>query len=141
MTNEISEEAKRSLADVARRKAFDRLERDGAHSSDALRRRVRALAQERNIPPADFAKLMYKRINTRDVMAFCEKHKVSYDWLLGGDLQGLRRMTQEAKATPPEMTEAQRKEVARLFLALSPKMQAVALGCMQELIARESSNG
>jgi hypothetical protein len=39
------------------------------------------------------------------------------------------------------MTEAQRKEVARLFLALSPKMQAVALGCMQELIARESSNG
>jgi hypothetical protein len=50
-------------------------------------------------------------------------------------------MTQEAKATPPEMTEAQRKEVARLFLALSPKMQAVALGCMQELIARESSHG
>jgi hypothetical protein len=84
---------------------------------------------------------MYKRINTRDVMAFCEKHKVSYNWLLGGDLQGLRGMSQEAKATPPEMTEAQRKEVARLFLALSPKMQAVALGCMQELIARESSHG
>jgi hypothetical protein len=52
--------------------AFDRLERDGAHSSDALRRRVRALAQKRNIPPADFAKLMYKRINTRDVMALRE---------------------------------------------------------------------
>ena len=97
MTNEISEEAKRSLADVARRKAFDRLERDGAHSSDALRRRVRALAQERNIPPADFAKLMYKRINTRDVMAFCEKHKVSYDWLLVGDLQGLRRIPRRRK--------------------------------------------
>jgi hypothetical protein len=59
-------------------------------------------------------------------MEFCEKHKVSMDWLLCGDLQGLRRMTQEAKATPPEMTETQRKEVTRLFLALSPKMQAVA---------------
>jgi hypothetical protein len=59
-------------------------------------------------------------------MEFCEKHKVSMDWLLCGDLQGLRRMTQEAKATPPEMTETQRKEVTRLFLALFPKMQAVA---------------
>ena len=59
-------------------------------------------------------------------MEFCKKHKVSMDWLLCGDLQGLRRMTQEAKATPPEMTETQRKEVTRLFLALFLKMQAVA---------------
>jgi hypothetical protein len=36
------------------------------------------------------------------------------------------------------MTEAQRKEVTRLFLALSPRMQAVALGCMQELMTREA---
>jgi hypothetical protein len=26
-------------------------------------------------------------------MAFCEKHNVSYDWILGGDLAGLQRMT------------------------------------------------
>jgi hypothetical protein len=141
MTKEISEEAKRALADLPRRRAAERLDRDGANSTAAVQRRVRALAQERNISPADFAKLMHKRIIITHVMAFCEKHKVSYDWLLCGDLHGLRRMTQEAKATPPEMTEAQRKEVTRLFLALSPKMQAVALGCMQELIARESSNG
>jgi hypothetical protein len=141
MTKEISEEAKRSLADVARRKAADRLNRDGAHSIDAIHRRVRAIAQERNLQPSDIAKLMYKRISTPHALAFCEKHKVSLDWLLCGDLQGLRRMTQEAKATTAEMTEAQRKEVTRLFLALSPKMQAVAIGCMQELISRESSNG
>jgi hypothetical protein len=49
---------------------------------------------------------------------------------------------QEAKAKPPEMTEAQRKEVTQLFLALSPRMQAVALGCMRELMTREGlSNG
>jgi len=71
----------------------------------------------------------------------CHADRCRPSTVLSVDLQGLRRMTQEAKATPPEMTEAQRKEVARLFLALSPKMQAVALGCMQELIARESSNG
>ena len=36
MNNEISEEAKQALADNARRKAFDRLEKDGAHSTAAL---------------------------------------------------------------------------------------------------------
>jgi hypothetical protein len=97
MNNEISEEAKRALADLPRRRALARLEQDGAQSTAALQRRVRAIAQERNIPPADFHKLMYKRINTRDVMAFCEKHKVSYDWLLCGDLAGLQRMTREHK--------------------------------------------
>ena len=79
---------------------------------------------------------MFKRINTHDVMMFCEKHKVSYDWLLCGDLRGLQRMAQEFKATPQEVPEAQRKEVIQLFSALSPRLQTVALGCMQELLAR-----
>jgi hypothetical protein len=108
---------------------------------DAVRRRVLALAGERDIPPAEYAKLMHKRVSTRAAMAFCEKHKVSLDWLLYGDLQGLRRMTQEAKAAPPEMTEALRKEVTQLFLALSPRMQTVALGCMRQLMTRGLSNG
>ena len=101
-----------------------------------MRRRVRAFAEERNLPPAEIAKLMYKRINTRDVMLFCEKHKVSFDWLLCGDLRGLHRMTQEAKATPQEMPEAQRKEAMALFSALQPRMQAVALGCLEHLLAK-----
>jgi hypothetical protein len=115
-----------------------RLEQDGAHSSEALRRRVMALAQERNIPPADFKKLMYKRINTQDVMVFCEKHKVNYDWLLAGDLRGLRTMTQEAKADQANISEAQRKEIISLFCALSPHHKTIALGWIQELIAKNT---
>jgi hypothetical protein len=141
MSTDISEEAKKALADVSRRKAIDRLQRDGCCSMDAVRRRVQAIAEERKLPPAEFAKLTYKRISTTHAMAFCEKHKVSLDWLLYGDLQGLHRMTKEAKAEPPEMTEAQRKEVTQLFLALSPRMQTVALGCMRELMTRGLSNG
>lgn len=137
MNKEISEEAKIAIANASRRKAFDRLERDGATSDDALRRRVRAIAAERNIPAADYAKLMHKRISTMAVRQFCEKHKVSYDWLLAGDLGGLRRMIQDAKASaPPEISEGQRKQVVSLFCALPPKMQTVALGVMQELLAR-----
>jgi hypothetical protein len=45
-------------------------------------------------------------------------------------------MTREAKAVPQEMPEAQSKEVMALFSALSPRMQAAALGCMQELLVR-----
>ena len=80
---------------------------------------------------------LHKRIDTRDVMLFCKKHKVSFDWLLCSDLRGPQRMTREAKAAPPqEMPEAQRKQVMALFSALHPRMQAVALGCMRELLAR-----
>jgi hypothetical protein len=97
MNNEISEEAKKAIADLPRRKALQRLERDGATSTKAVQRRVRAIAEERNIPPADFAKLMHKRISITAIGAFCEKYKISYDWLLCGDLQGLAHMEQRRK--------------------------------------------
>jgi hypothetical protein len=141
MNNEISEEAKRALADLPRRKALARLEQDGAQSTAAVQRRVRALAQERNIPPADFAKLMHKRITTPAVMAFCKKHKVSFDWLLCGDLQGLQRMTCEAKAQQAETVEAQRQEIVRLFLALPARLQPTALAGIREIAERSRSNG
>ncbi len=141
MTNEISEEAKKALADVCRRKAIDRLQRDGCCSMNAVRRRVLALAAERNIPPAEYAKLMYKRVSTRHAMAFAEKHKISLDWLLCGDLKGLQRMTQEAKAEPPEIPEARRKEIMQLFSALTPQKQVIGFALLRELMARSIPNG
>lgn len=141
MTKEISEEAKRAIADATRRKAADRLKRDGAYSMDAIRRRVRAIAQERNLQPAEIAKLMYKRISTIHVMAFCEKHKISMDWLLCGDLKGLQRMTCEAKSHQVETVEAQRLEIVRLFLALPARLQAAAIAGIREIAERGRSNG
>jgi hypothetical protein len=141
MTKEISEEAKRAIADVARRKAVDRLDRDGAHSLDAIRRRVRAIAQERNLQPADIAKMMHKRISTPNALAFCEKHKISLDWLLCGDLKGLQRMICEAKGQQAETVEAQRQEIVRLFLALPARLQSTALAGRREIAERSRSNG
>jgi hypothetical protein len=51
MNSGISEEAKRAIANGTRRRAADRLDRDGCHSMDVVRRRVRALPQERNLQP------------------------------------------------------------------------------------------
>jgi hypothetical protein len=133
MTNEISEEAKRAIAENRRRKAFDRLERDGAHSTAALQRRVRALAQERNIPPADFHKLMYKRPSTPDVMVFCEKHKVSYDWLLCGDLKGLQRMTSERKLCNQAVPTAD--GLMQKYRNLPPVLQAIVEETVDRLLA------
>jgi hypothetical protein len=87
MKNDISDEAKRAIANGALRKARDRLDRDGCHSTDAVLRRALALAAERNLAPADYAKLMHKRIGSANAVDFCEKHKVSMDWLLCGDLR------------------------------------------------------
>jgi hypothetical protein len=98
MSEDISQEAQTALARVSRQKALQRLHRDGSDSTRAMQRRVRALAAERSMPPADIHKLMYKRVRTNDLIAFCKKHKVAADWLLCGDLKGLQRMTQEAKA-------------------------------------------
>jgi hypothetical protein len=50
-------------------------------------------------------------------------------------------MTQQARAERPEISEAERKELVSLYCALSPRHQAVALGCMRELMARDLSNG
>jgi hypothetical protein len=100
MNQDISEEAKKALAENARQRAADRLDRDGRRSMDAVRRRVLAFAQERNLAPAEYAKLLHKRIGMSAAMDFCEKHKVSVDWLLSGDLRELQRMTQEARAEP-----------------------------------------
>jgi hypothetical protein len=75
-----------------RQAALERLRRAGAETRPAMRARALALAAERAIPLADYRRLLFKRPNVRDVMAFCTKYQVSTDWLLVGDLQGLRRM-------------------------------------------------
>jgi hypothetical protein len=143
MTKEISEEAKRALADLPRRKALARLEQDGAQSTAAVQRRVRALAQERNISPADFAKLMHKRILIQHIMTFCEKHKVSYDWLLCGDLKGLSRMEQrrkvaEAAASHPGGAQGY---FLKIFCSLDESHQETAIKVVRKLATEQLEGG
>ena len=90
MSTDISEEAKLAIANAAGRIARARLVRDGASSNAAMRRRLSALAAERNLPPAEYAKLVHKRIMASAVHEFCRKHNVSLDWLMYGDLKGLQ---------------------------------------------------
>ena len=79
---------------------------------------------------------MQKRVNDRAIHAFREKYKVSYDWLLCGDLRGLQRMAQNVFADRPKISEAERKEVISLYCALTPRNQEIVLGFIRELVAK-----
>jgi hypothetical protein len=133
-TTEISEEAKQALANVAQRKAGDRLRRDGCSTDAAMQRRVLSLAAERNLPPADYAKLMHKRVAGKSIHEFCSNHDVSLDWLMYGDLKGLQRMKQWADEKNRATTvQEQRCEIIQLMLALPPATQRLAFKLIREL--------
>lgn len=132
-TIDISTEDKHALANLALQKARGRLSRDGCCTIEAMQRRVMVLAAERNLLPADFAKLMHKRVPDRSIHEFCSKHNVSLDWLMCGDLKGLQRMTQWAKEQDGATADRQRTKITRLLLALPPAKQRLAMKLISEL--------
>lgn len=73
-----------------------RLEHDGCSSADAVRRRILWLAHERNLPPCEIAKALTGK--DCDVVEFIERHNLSYDWLLCGDLKGMLRQPVKSAA-------------------------------------------
>jgi len=139
MNKEISEEAKKAIADLPRRMALQRLKSDGATSAKAVQRRVRAIAEERKIPSADFAKLMRKRISITAIGAFCEKYKISYDWLLCGDLQGLAHMEQRRKdaAAVASHPGGAQGYFLKIFCQLDESYQEVAIRMVRKLATEQ----
>jgi hypothetical protein len=115
MKDDISQEAKNALANLAKQKAQIRLERDGACSIEAIRRRLRWIAHERKLPAAEIAKLMQGRVSTGARMAFCKKHNVSMEWLLCGSLQELARMTRQRKAAEADRDDAAYRDLLAAF--------------------------
>jgi hypothetical protein len=127
MNNEISEEAKLAIANGRLVRARERLVKEGCQTDAAMRRRVLLLAAERNLPSAEYAKLMHKRIMMRSIHEFCEKHDVSMDWLMDGDLKGLQRMTREAKAPKPQPSNEDWKHLFETFGRLDSGARAALL--------------
>ena len=118
---DISEEAKQALANRQLVIARGRLRKDGCSSDAAMRRRVLLLAAERDLPPAEYAKLLHKRTMMKSIQEFCRKHDVSLDWLMDGDLKGLQRMKKWAKEDPDERTA----RIIRKLHALTPSNQKI----------------
>jgi hypothetical protein len=73
MNTDISEEAKQAIANGQLIRARNRLRRDGCSSNDTFRRRVLLLAAERNLPQAEYAKLLRKQRTMKPLQAFLRK--------------------------------------------------------------------
>jgi hypothetical protein len=86
MKDEISQEAKAALANAAKVRRMRRLDRDGCSKSDAVRRRLRYIAAERKLEPADIAKIIMRRLRLDDLAGFAQQHGISMDWLMFGDI-------------------------------------------------------
>ena len=132
MSTNISEE--QTLADRAQVKAMARLVRDGCHTNAALRRRVLLLAAERNLPPAEYAKLLHKRVITGSILDFCKKHEVSLDWLMHGDLKGLKRMKYFPKPAPKKVPSA--AELMAKIALLNPANHKIVTDYINLLISQ-----
>jgi hypothetical protein len=67
------------------------------------------------------------------ILAFCERHELSLDWLLCGDLKGLRRKPVKG---PPIFTAA---DLIRLYarLSLEQRMSITHIGNMAPRTAAE----
>src|SRR6266436_5879483 len=73
MRDEISQEAKHALANAAKVRRMRRLNRDVCSKSDAVRRRLRYIAAERNLEPADIAKIIMRRLRLDDLAGFAHQ--------------------------------------------------------------------
>lgn len=136
MNTDISEEAKQALANRQLVIAQGRLRKDGCSSDAAMRRRVLLLAAERNLPPAEYAKLFHKRVITGSILDFCKKHDVSLDWLMYGDLKGLQRMKRWAKEDP----DVQTARILRKFHALKPSYKKIILDWIETAAAEGNAS-
>jgi hypothetical protein len=143
MRTDISEEAKQAIANGQLIRARNRLVNDGCRTDAAMRRRLLALAAERNLPPAEFAKLLHKRVLFPNLTRFCKKHDVSLDWLMDGDLKGLARMKKwerEGSGMSAEELKAELYRIAQLFLSLPPSKQKIAFDHFNQLATGNNSN-
>jgi hypothetical protein len=112
---------------AARRKTpLGRLHTDGSCKPENVRRRLQWLAYERQIPEKDLPKVQCDP--TDELLDFAEKHHVSLDWLLGGDLKGLHRMIGTIAVTD-RVTE----RIVEKYGQLSPDQQRIVT---EELLNR-----
>jgi hypothetical protein len=73
--------------------AISRLTNHGASSNAAIRKRIAFIAAERKLNASETKALMSgRRISTYGLCQFGEKHRLSFDWLLAGDLKGRLKM-------------------------------------------------
>jgi hypothetical protein len=123
----------RTRAKQRRKTPQGRLTEDGASTNAAMRRRIQVIAHERRLQPSEVAKALTCR--TFEVLKFAERHRISVDWLIHGDLKGLLR-TAQARERPP--VDEERGLIEKLLKQLDPRLLPVALQGIRKIVAEQS---
>jgi hypothetical protein len=117
-----------------RKTALGRLFTDGATSTEQVRKRIQWLAQEWKLPPEDVVKVM--RCTTYEIGRFAEKYHVNYDWMLGGDLKGLRQMMQKRKARTSSSKIDPSIEFGKVVAKIRPQDMQKAVAVLKAIMER-----
>jgi hypothetical protein len=70
---------------------------------------------------------------SEELASYCSRHHISFDWMLGGCLIGLKRMTDERRGREMELTRA--KRFAATYAQLSPEDQAIITAKLRRIMA------
>jgi hypothetical protein len=109
----------------------DRLEAEGAYTTAAIERRLRAIAVERNIPADELPQALrnVRRYATPDMNIFMQRYGISCDWLFLGDLKALRAMAKpQPEPTAEQIHAAMRLLTPRDRFVLYRTIRAKAAG-------------
>ncbi|MET4018133.1 hypothetical protein [Bradyrhizobium sp. S3.2.12] len=118
---------------TARRKRREspigRLSTDGASSPRNINRRLQWLAVEWTLdsPPR------VGRTPSEDLVEYCRRHRISFDWMLGGCLKGLKWMVDERRGREAQIPSAE--GIAVRYAQLSPEDQAIVTAEIHRIMA------
>ncbi|MGY4409133.1 hypothetical protein ACVWW4_000869 [Bradyrhizobium sp. LB7.1] len=112
-----------------RESPIGRLSTDGASSPRNINRRLQWLAVEWKLdaPPT------VSRTPSEDLVEYCRRHRISFDWMLGGCLIGLKRMVDDRRGRQTQPPSAE--QIGARYAQLSPRDQAIVTAEIKRILA------
>jgi hypothetical protein len=106
-----------------------RLGADGASSPHNINRRLSWLAVEWKLDPPP----RVGRTPSEDLADYCQHHRISFDWMLGGCLMGLKKMVDERRGRAATIPGA--ATMVAKYAQLSPEQQAIVTAEIHRIMA------
>jgi hypothetical protein len=114
-----------------RKTAEGRLSTDGAYATENIGRRLRWLAHEWKIPADRLPKV--KCVPTEELSDFVQTHNINWNWLLSGDLKGLRNMMWARKGVPTA------RQLSEKIRSLPPDLEKIVREKVDRLLAEQAA--
>jgi hypothetical protein len=104
-------------------------------------RRLALIVAERGISDKELEQFRGSRRNSKvfKYPAFCKKYQISLEWLLDGDLKGLREMAQRCPSQPEENSTVEKRELLELAKSLNDEQRARFVRYLRRLATEETS--